>query len=164
MIETIYLAADTIIRLNNSTVLMQTQGSGSSFFSQIAAVFLGGIIALVANYVLQIHSFKVQGEANKQNQRMIAYVNLFGDITNYRTGMGDYGNMSLHMAQAAAFGSPQVRGKIASYIYESGGRLSVEFNPILDQIKGLIIQELYWDKDIPKVVRDFHIRLKKGEK
>jgi putative flippase GtrA len=55
-----------------------------TFFDQVLAVIIGGMIALVANYFLQRHSFKEQNKTNRMNQRMIAYSDLLRELHNFR--------------------------------------------------------------------------------
>jgi len=80
MIELICLAADPIVRLNDSTFIVQPQDPWVTFFVQMSGVLVGGLIAIGANYALQMHSFKLREEANLRNRRRDAYSELLSDM------------------------------------------------------------------------------------
>lgn len=80
MIELICLAAGPIVRLNDSTFIVQPQDPWVTFFVQMSGVLVGGLIAIGVNYALQVHSFKLQEEANLRNRRRDAYNELLCDL------------------------------------------------------------------------------------
>lgn len=115
MIETICLVASNIIHLNDSTVMVQTQDPLVTFFSQVLAVIIGGIIALVANYFLQKHSFKEQDKTNRMNQRMIAYSGLLRELHNFRRSHKSSIDLEFHTGQVLIYGSRAARYKIKEW-------------------------------------------------
>lgn len=146
MIGTIGLVAGTIIRLNDSTVIVQTQDPWMTFFSQIFAVFIGGIIALIANYVLQMRAFDVQGKAALMNQRMAAYSELLHDISLYDASSYMPEAALFHANRAALYGSPIVEAKLRPWIEDRELESKINFWPFLYEIKSDMETEIRAEK------------------
>jgi hypothetical protein len=142
MIGFICLAAGTLIRLNDSTIIVQTQGSSTTFFSQMLPVIIGGIIVLISNYALQIHSYRVQNKTNLMNKRIEAYTELLKDISNYRSERRSLGDMEFHVTKAAIYGSSEVSKRLQKWIGARGLYESDEFRKFMEEIKGVIIGEI----------------------
>ena len=92
-----------------------------TLFIQISAVIAGGIIALIANYALQMHSFDVQGKTALINQRVAAYSELLLDIATFDSeltpiSMAIPSHFYFHAAKAALYGSPIVEAKLQPWI------------------------------------------------
>lgn len=121
MIELICLATEPLIPINNATFILQTQDPWMTLFIQISAVIAGGIIALIANYALQMHSFDVQGKTALINQRVAAYSELLLDIATFDSeltpiSMAIPSHFYFHAAKAALYGSPIVEAKLQPWI------------------------------------------------
>lgn len=58
---------------------------GRRFLTQMFAVIAGGIIALIANYALQMLNFDIQGKIALKNQRVAAYSELLLDIASFES-------------------------------------------------------------------------------
>jgi hypothetical protein len=142
MIEYISLVTGSVIRnLNNSTIILQTQDPFVTFGSQVLSVIVGGLIALIANYFLQMHSFNVQNETNRMNLRIAAYIALLGHISNYKSNldMSFIADMGFYLTKAAAYGSPEIKALIKPEIRKSQISKSHEFDSSIDRIKNAII-------------------------
>lgn len=142
MIELICLSTVTLDPINASTVIVNTQDPWVAFFSQIAAVFIGGVIALIANYALQMHGFDVENRANLMNQRRDAYSRLLYDIYAYEKSHKIMEDISFHIAQAALYGSPEVRRISESLLKEQDIRGVRRFWSLLNAMKIAIKVEI----------------------
>jgi hypothetical protein len=125
------------------TVMVQTQDIWGTFFSQVSAVIIGGIIALGANYFLQKKSFNAQNETNQKNLRIAAYNDLLGDISLYQATHSIEDDMRINMAKAFAYGSSEIKTLIGPHIRgQQIGRDIMTFNASIEQIKNRIIEEI----------------------
>jgi hypothetical protein len=143
------------IHINSTTVIVQAQDPWMTFFSQVTAVIVGGIIALIANYALQMHSFNVQNKTNRMNQCIAAYIELLGDIVNHIPGTSIAEDMKVHMAKAAAFGSPRIRDELVPYFQLTVPGIIIYPEPFMEDIKFAIMNELLLPKPKSKSLWQF---------
>jgi len=144
MIELICLAADPIVRLNDSAFIVQPQDPWVAFFVQMSGVLVGGLIAIGANYALQVHSFKLQEEANLRIRRRDAYHELLRDLTIIKFSE-ESKPMSMfmnHLLMAKIYAGPYLK----RYIEEWVDKLAKDTTPptleFLGIIKDLMVIEL----------------------
>jgi len=142
MIELISLQLLPWISISSSPVTVQTQDPSVMLAIQILAVFVGGVIALIANYFLQMHSFNVQRKAKQEDRRTEAYVELLSDISDYGMTHGINNLMPFHMAKAAMYGSPKIRDKIRPEIMKPFFGRERSFDTTLNEIKQIILEEI----------------------
>lgn len=125
----------------NYTVMVQIQDPLVTFFSQVSAVIIGGIIALIANYFLQKKSFSAQNETNQKNLRIAAYNDLLGNILHYQLIPGIKDDMGVSMAKAFAYGSSEIKTLIGPQIQVRPMGMDRNFAASMDLIKKRIIEE-----------------------
>jgi hypothetical protein len=153
MIQYVSLLTDSVIRTpGNSTIIIQTQDPWVANASQILSVFIGGLIALIANYLLQMRSFSIQNETSQKNQRIAAYGDLIGHISNYESALGSQGtrfieDMGLYLARAVVYGSPEISALIIPEIKKLGIENNREFLTSIEKIKAAIIKEITMDEN-----------------
>jgi hypothetical protein len=126
----------------NYTVMVQIQNPWVMFFSQVSAVIIGGIIALVANYFLQKKSFSSQNETNQKNLRISAYNDLLGNISLYQATHGIKDDMPTNMAKAFAYGSSEIKNLIKPQIEMQQMGSDRTFYTSIEQIKNRMVEEI----------------------
>jgi hypothetical protein len=155
MIGLICLATSPLIRLNDSTVIVRAQDPWMAFFGQILAVFVGAILALMANYALQSHGFKMQSETMQLNQRNAAYFDLLKDIaSSHSTGI-DPSDTLFHEFQAYLYGSKAVRDEIANSSKTKNSNPKLSLFSSTRKLEAIIIIELSEKHPKPKIKRQF---------
>lgn len=126
----------------NYTIVAQIQNPYVVFLSQVLAVFIGGVIALVANYVLQMHSFSIQNETNQMNRRIDAYIGLLGAISRYESTSLIDGDLMLHVLKASIYGSLTVNKEIEIWVSKLADDNTDEFRKLASNVRLIIVTEM----------------------
>ena len=143
----------------NATLIQPSQSPLKDWLPLMVAIF-AGIITLATNYYLQKHSFNEQNKTNLMNQRIAAYSDLLGHISNFESAneldMIKYiANMGLYLTRAAVYGSPEIKALIVPEIRKPKIRVNEEFNNSIESIKMVIIKEIAEEKTKAKTLWQF---------
>lgn len=142
MIEIFCLTTGSVIFLNNSTLTVQTQDPNIAFTNQILAIFYGGMIALIANVLLQSLSFWIQDQKNLKNLRTSAYLDLLAHIlTVEKINHMDTGKFHSALARAATYGSPTIK-QLLNQLMITDIRNAEIYRTSFPDVKDLIFKEL----------------------
>ena len=133
MIETFYLAAGTVMRLNDPW---------SPALIQFAAVFFGALAAGVINYYLQKRNFSVQNERNWMNRRIRAYSDLLHDINDLMISGKVSSGMSFNITQVRIYGSPEAKAKLNNWFNTEDNNSLNSLKSISSEMASLMKKEI----------------------